>query len=121
MAPVRVVHQGQSLPLRFEPGQDLARIHPRLDELQRDPALHRLGLFGHPDRAHAALADLLQQFEPPGEHNTRLGLVAGYLERFARRAGERRHIDRFSERTDGFFKELRVVGVGSQQGVHGFT
>ena len=33
------------------------RVHPRLDQLDRDLPLDRLGLLGHPDRAHAALAD----------------------------------------------------------------
>ena len=35
------------------------RVHARLDELQRHLALDRLGLLGHVDGAHAALADLL--------------------------------------------------------------
>ncbi len=34
---------------------------PGLDQLDGHQALDRLGLLGHPDRAHAALADLLQQ------------------------------------------------------------
>ena len=33
---------------------------PALMSLTRDPPLDRLGLLGHPDRAHAALADLLR-------------------------------------------------------------
>ena len=37
------------------------RVHARLDDLQRDAALDRLGLLGHVDDAHAAFADLLQQ------------------------------------------------------------
>ena len=37
------------------------RVHARLDDLEGDLALDRLGLLGHPDRAHAAFADLLQQ------------------------------------------------------------
>ena len=34
---------------------------PGLDHLHRHPPLDRLGLLGHPDGAHAAFADLLQQ------------------------------------------------------------
>jgi hypothetical protein len=37
----------------------LPRIHPRLDDLQRDQALDRLRLLGHPDRAHPPFADSL--------------------------------------------------------------
>ena len=37
------------------------RVHARLDDLQGDRALDRLGLLGHVDDAHAAFADLLQQ------------------------------------------------------------
>ena len=40
---------------------DLPRVHPRLDDLQRDGPLDRLGLLGHEHHAHAAFADLLQQ------------------------------------------------------------
>ena len=57
---VGVVHQGQRLPLRLEAGEDLARVHAGLDDLDGDQALDRLGLLGQPDGAHAALADLLQ-------------------------------------------------------------
>ena len=38
-----------------------AAVHARLDDLERDLALHGLGLLGHVDDAHAALADLLQE------------------------------------------------------------
>ena len=41
---------------------------PGLDELDRDQPLDRLGLLGHPDRAHAALADLLQQLVAAERH-----------------------------------------------------
>ena len=41
------------------------RVHPRLDDLQRDPAADRLLLLGHEDDAHPALADLLQQLVRP--------------------------------------------------------
>ena len=56
-----MVHQGQGLPLGLEAGDDLLRVHAGLDELDGDQALDRLGLLGHPDRAHAAFADLFEQ------------------------------------------------------------
>ena len=37
---VRVVHHGRCLPLRLESRQDLLRVHPPLDELDRHPPLH---------------------------------------------------------------------------------
>ena len=58
---VRVVHHRQGLPLGLEPGDDLLRVHPRLDDLQGHLAAHGLTLFGHVDDAHAPLADLLHQ------------------------------------------------------------
>jgi hypothetical protein len=56
-----VVHECQCLALGLEAGDDLFGVHPSLNELQRDHAFDRLGLLGHPHRAHAAFADLLQQ------------------------------------------------------------
>ena len=64
---VRVVHQRQRLPLGVEPGQHAPRIHPRLDQLQRHLTLDRFGLLGQVDRAHAALADHLDQRVPAGD------------------------------------------------------
>ena len=58
---VRMVHQRQRLPLGLEAGDHLPRVHARLDDLERDRPLDRLGLLGHEDDAHAAFADLLQQ------------------------------------------------------------
>ena len=58
---VDMVHHGQGLPLGLEAGDDLPAVHARLDDLEGDLALHGLGLLGHVDGAHAALADLLQQ------------------------------------------------------------
>ncbi len=56
-----MVHHRQGLPLRLEASDDLAAIHAGLDDLERDLALHGLRLLGHKDRAHATLADLLQE------------------------------------------------------------
>ena len=58
---VGVVHHGQGLALGLEPGDDLFRVHPRLDDLQSHLAAHGALLLGHVDDAHAPLADLLQQ------------------------------------------------------------
>ena len=58
---VDVVHHRQGLPLGLEPGDDLATVHARLDDLERDLALHGVRLLGHVDGAHAPFADLLQQ------------------------------------------------------------
>ncbi len=58
---VRVVHHGQRLPLGVEAGEDLAAVHAGLDDLQGDEPPHRVGLLGHVDGAHAALADRLQE------------------------------------------------------------
>jgi len=54
---VRMIHQGQRLPLRLEPGNHLSRVHAGLDDLQGDLAPDRLLLFGHEDHAEAALAN----------------------------------------------------------------
>ena len=56
-----MVHHRQGLPLGLEAGDHLPRVHARLDDLERDGPLDRLGLLGHEDDAHAAFADLLQQ------------------------------------------------------------
>ena len=54
-------HEGQGLALGLEPADDLLGVHAGLDELQRNHSLDGLGLLSHPDRAHAAFADLLQK------------------------------------------------------------
>ena len=59
---VRMIHHRQRLPLRLEPGDDLLGVHPQLDDLERHPPPHRLGLLGHIDHAAAAFTDALQQF-----------------------------------------------------------
>ena len=62
---VRVVHHRQRLPLGLEPGDDLLRVHARLDDLQRDPAADGLLLLGQEDDAHAPLADPLEELVGP--------------------------------------------------------
>jgi hypothetical protein len=58
---IRVVHQGQGLPLGLEAGQHLAGIHAGLDNFQRDLAADRFFLFGDVNVAHAALAQQLSK------------------------------------------------------------
>jgi hypothetical protein len=58
---VRVVHQGKCLPLRPEPGDDLPRVHPRLQDFDRHLTADRLGLLGQEHHAETALAALLHQ------------------------------------------------------------
>jgi hypothetical protein len=43
---IRVVHQGQRLPLGLEMGDHLPRIHPRLDDFQGDLATDGFLLSG---------------------------------------------------------------------------
>src|SRR5215475_8108849 len=56
-----MIHQGERLPLRFEAGDHLPRVHAGLEDLQRDFAADRLLLLGHEDDAEAAFADLFQE------------------------------------------------------------
>jgi hypothetical protein len=58
---IRMIHHGQRLALGFEPREHLARIHTRLDELERDFAPDRLRLLSNPDRPHAPFADFFEQ------------------------------------------------------------
>jgi len=55
-----VVHQRQRLPRLLEAAHQRLAIHPQLDSLERDPALHRLLLLGEIDRAHPALAQRVE-------------------------------------------------------------
>ncbi len=59
---VRMVHDGQRLPLRLEARDHLLGVHAELDDLERDLAADRLGLLGHVNHAAAAFADLLEEF-----------------------------------------------------------
>ena len=113
---VGVVHQGQGLPLGLEAGEDLAAVHAGLDDLQGDHALHRLGLLGHVDGAHAAFADLLQQLV--GADRPCRAAPASRVRRGPPVAAGRRRVDRSPERSGGLFEEAGVIGVGSQQGLH---
>src|SRR5206468_6917654 len=56
------VHQSQRLPLGFETGDDLFRVHAEFDDLKRHAAADRFFLFSHIHDPAAAFADLLEQF-----------------------------------------------------------
>jgi hypothetical protein len=75
-----MIHDRQRLPLRFEAGDDLVSVHPRLDHFEGHAAANRLGLLGHEHDAKAPFADLLQQL-------VRADLNAGA---FGRLVGRRR-------------------------------
>ena len=68
---VGVLHQGQGLALLLEPLEHGSRIHPRLDQLERDLAFDRLGLLGDPDLAHPPFADLLHERVAAGDDRFR--------------------------------------------------
>ncbi len=70
---VRVVHQGQRLPLGVEPGQHGTRVHADLDQLQCHLPPDRFGLIGPVDGAHPPLAEDFEQRVPAGDDLTRDG------------------------------------------------
>ena len=73
---IGVVHEGQRLPFGLETGDDLARVHARLDELQRHLAADGVRLLGHENDAKPAFADLLQELVGA---NDRAGTLADRL------------------------------------------
>jgi hypothetical protein len=93
-----VIHEGEGLPLGFESGDDLLRVHARLDELERHQALDWLGLLRYPDRAHAPFADRLQELVLP-DHSA--GDFAGRV------TGRSRHCGSGGEKAAG-------LGMGVQ-------
>jgi hypothetical protein len=98
-----VVHQSQGLALGLEAGDDLAGVHAGLDDLEGDLAVHGLALLGHPDLAHAAFADLLQQLVGADDGAGDLAR-SGWLDGNGRRRGRRR-------------EELARPEMGVQQGL----
>jgi hypothetical protein len=56
-----MIHYGQHLPLRFEPGYDLLRVHPQFHYLQGHTTTDRLRLLGQVNHTAATLPDGLQQ------------------------------------------------------------
>ncbi len=71
---VRVVHEGQRLPLGIESSQHRPRIHPGLDQFERDLSLHWFGLLGPVDRPHTPLTDHLDQRIAASDHPARGGV-----------------------------------------------
>ena len=59
---VLMIHHRERLAFGLEPRHDLIRVHAGLDDLERDLAADGLLLLGHEDDAHAAFADVLNQF-----------------------------------------------------------
>ena len=108
---VGVVHEGQGLPLGLEAGDHLAGVHARLDDLERDLALHGLSLLGHPDLAHAAFADPFQQLVAAGNQGSRRGLGG--------RGGVVRWLDRgrLHRVVRWLAQEVASPSVGPEQGL----
>ena len=52
-----MVHDSQRLPLELEAPQHGLAVHSKLDDLERDTPAHGFALLGQVDRAHAALAE----------------------------------------------------------------
>src|SRR4029453_7507305 len=52
-------HQRQGLALGLEPGNDLVRVHARLDDFDGDAAAKGLRLLGEIDGPHASLTEQL--------------------------------------------------------------
>ena len=102
-----MVHQGQGLAFGPEAGQDLPAVHAGLDELERDRPPHRLGLLGHVDRAHAPLADRLQELVRADDRAGDLG----------RRTRGRRE----SRRRGSSFEEAAGLKVGVDQPLNAVT
>ncbi len=103
---VRVIHHRQRLPLLLEAGDDLLRVHAHLEDFQGHAPPHRLLLLGHPDRAKAALADLLEQLVRPDA-------LAGFLGFEARELP----LDLGGKRGLGI-QETRRRGMGGEQPAH---
>ena len=80
---MRMVHQGQRLPLGLKTGYDRSRVHPRLDYLQRHLPADRTGLLRQKHDSKAPFSDLLDQGVGPDDCarliRERRYLVAGSL------------------------------------------
>lgn len=65
-----MIHQRQSLPFNLEARYNLVRVHPYLDELQRDPSSNRRRLLRQIDHTHPTFAQLLQDRSAPGARHS---------------------------------------------------
>ena len=107
---VRVVHHRQRLPLGLEAGDHLPGVHARLDDLQRDGPLDRLGLLGHEHDAHAAFADLLQELVGADDRAGPLGdgVGDGAVDPFFTRLQKRSKSPRVVQQLFHFLAQLRI-------------
>src|SRR5262249_35089073 len=85
-------------------GDDLARVHARLEDLERNLAPDRLSLLGQVDDAEAALADRFQQLVG-ADH--RAGMLA-----------QRRVIDGHNRAVSRRIQEVARTGAGLEQALH---
>ena len=58
---IGMIHHRESLLLGLEPGDHILRVQFRFNQFQGHPTFYRLVLFGQPDDAHPALAELFNQ------------------------------------------------------------
>ena len=96
-----MLHHRQRLPLRLKPRHDLPCVHAEFDDLESDPAMHRILLLRHPHDAEAALTDHFEQFVTPNA-----------VTRLLRRNGVGR-----THRLRGFHEIARAL-VGVQHRLH---
>src|SRR5437879_1729364 len=68
-----MLHHRQRLSLRFEPRDDVARVHSNLNNLQRHASANWLCLLSQINYSAASLADLLEQLVTPNS-------IPGFLE-----------------------------------------
>src|SRR5262245_48741204 len=61
---VRMIHQGQRLPLRLKACNHTLRVHPRLNDLEGDATADRLLLFGDENDPASSLSNFVQKFVP---------------------------------------------------------
>ena len=72
-----MIHHRQGLPLGLEPSENLFGVHAGLDELDGDFAFDGTLLLCHPDRAHAALADVFEEFVATADDHAGGGVGVG--------------------------------------------
>ena len=113
-----MVHQCQRLPFGLEASQHLLRVHPGLDHLNGHPTVDGFLLLGHPDRAHAAFADLFEQLVGADDGAGLLGrwrLVPGRARlRFGRRGNGPELFMRLNEQLDTL-AQIAVVRTGGAE------
>ncbi len=110
-----MIHHRQCLPLGFKPGNHLAAVHARLDDLERNAAADGPLLFRHVDHAHAPFADLLQQLVGPDLRawlfGHRLGMTT--FKGGSRRCKEAARVAMRSEKALDPLTQIRILAAGS--------